>query len=102
MQSRTIDFTRQAQGQAIHGEYMYPKKPDSTMEHLKDKLLGRRRYMVPVDLSPSPRKGDKILYTVRNDLREAVIVDVEQYGNPPNMFCLEIVVTRRAGAALKA
>lgn len=89
---KTIDFTNECWGHAIHGETMRRFTPKGLLVRLADRWKNRRRYTVLVHSMEDPYKGDRIVYMTQKGKKEAIIMEVESFPDPKDMFKLEIVI----------
>lgn len=90
--SKTIDFTQNTWGHAIHGTTFVEKRADKMGKRWTDKRLKRRRYTVLVHSREVPNVGDNI-YMTKDGALTVRIDDVERQWNVSDMYKLEIVVT---------
>ncbi|MAI17128.1 MAG: hypothetical protein CBC71_06210 [Rhodobacteraceae bacterium TMED111] len=97
--SKTIDFTRNTWGHAIHGFTLSrePLKYGSWLTRLLDKYKGQYRKSVMVHSSVYPYKGDFIKYKTEGGVIRAEIYDVKPSFDPRDMFTLHLIFRPKEG-----
>jgi hypothetical protein len=100
MRPKTVDFTRNTWGHAMHGDTFRSKRAEKRKDHLLDLLKRRRRYTVMVHTSVYIALGDTVRYETSNgEIVEAKVVNVDWCLDPRDMTTLEIMMVDRGTTA---
>lgn len=93
--SKTFDFRtgRNNWGHALHGSTMRAVNAPSFWWKVKDWAQGASRYAFLVHCTPTPREGDRIVWSSENGQRSATVYDVRHLMDPRDMSELFVRIT---------